>query len=98
MSKNIIFRAISDAEFIESAAWYEDQRQGLGAEFIERVENVLDNIAENPQLYPVVFRDIREAFVSKFPYCVYYRVKADRIVVTAVFHTSRDSAVWQSRN
>ncbi len=42
--------------------------------------------------------EIREAIVSRFPYCVYYRVKRKRILITAVFHTSRDPAVWQSRN
>lgn len=97
MSKKFVFRRVADAEFVESAGWYEDQRLGLGQDFISEVQGVLDNIAANPHRYPVVFKDIREGLVSEFPYCVYYRVKADRIIVTAVFHTSRDPAVWQSR-
>ena len=98
MTTKIVFRAIADTEVTESAEWYEDQRQGLGFEFIDHVQAVLDRIAEDPLRYPVVLRDIREAIVSKFPFAVYYRVKPDRVVILAVFHCSRDPAVWQSRN
>jgi plasmid stabilization system protein ParE len=61
------------------------------------VQKVLDTIAANPERYPLVSDDVREALVSRFPYCVYYRVKPDRVVVIAVFHTSRDPSVWQGR-
>jgi plasmid stabilization system protein ParE len=98
MSKRIVFYPVADAEFLESAEWYEDQRNGLGLEFIDYVQHVLDNIAENPLRYPVVFKDIHEGLVSKFPFAVYYRVKADRVIILAVFHSSRDPAIWQSRN
>ena len=35
--------------------------------------------------------------MARYPYCVYYRVVPGRVVVTAVFHTSRDPAGWQGR-
>jgi toxin ParE1/3/4 len=98
MTKGIVFRPVADAEFIESADWYEDQRKGLGLDFIDHVQHILDNIAESPLRYPVVFKDIREGLVSKFPFVVYYRVKLDRVVILAVFHCSRDPAIWKSRN
>jgi toxin ParE1/3/4 len=64
---------------------------------VAEVQQVLDTIAAQPDRYPVVSGDVREAPVSRFPYCVYYRGKPDRIVVIAVFHTSRDPAIWQGR-
>jgi len=94
----IVFRRAADAEFAESAEWYENQRQGLGLEFIKHVQRVLDNILENPLRYAVVLRDVREGVVSKFPFAVYYRVKPDHIAILAVFHCSRDPAIWQARN
>ena len=36
--------------------------------------------------------------VIGFPYCVYYREEPGRVLVLAVFHTSRDPTVWQSRS
>ncbi len=50
-----------------------------------------------PDRYPIVARDVREAPVPRFPYCIYYRVKLDRVVVIAVVHTARDPSVWQGR-
>jgi hypothetical protein len=29
--------------------------------------------------------------------CVYYRVEEQQVIVLAVFHTARDSSLWQSR-
>jgi plasmid stabilization system protein ParE len=94
----ISFRPVADVEFTEAAQWYEDQRQGLGLQFIGAVQKTVDDIAANPLGFPVVLRDIREAIVSKFPFSVYYRIKSNRVVVLAVFHSSRDPAAWQSRN
>jgi hypothetical protein len=48
MSKKIVFRASADAEFSESAEWYEGQRAGLGLEFIDRVQHVIDAVTEDP--------------------------------------------------
>ena len=41
---------------------------------------VFDRIADQPALYPEVWDDVREAPVSKYPYCVYYRVEPGRLV------------------
>ena len=98
MTQPLIFRPAAEAEFDESAAWYEAQQPGLGGEFVAEVQAVLDVIAGQPKRYPVVSGDVREAPVSRFPFCVYDRAKPDRVVVIAVFHTSRDPAVWQSRS
>ena len=54
-------------------------------------------IAGHPKRYPIILRDIREAPVRRFPYCVYYRVRQARLIVLSVFHTSRDPTEWQSR-
>lgn len=97
MSLPLVFRATARDEFDGSAAWYEGRRAGLGIDFVGAVEDTLDKVANQPNRYPVVFRDLREAPVRKFPFCVYYRVKADRVTVIAVFHTSRNPAIRQSR-
>jgi toxin ParE1/3/4 len=41
--------------------------------------------------------DIREALLTKFPFCLYYVIESDRIEIISVFHTSRDPQVWQGR-
>lgn len=66
-------------------------------DFAGRVQQIFDRVAANPQMHAVAFADIRKAVVSRFPYCVFYRADAARVEVIAVFHTSRDPSVWQSR-
>jgi plasmid stabilization system protein ParE len=97
MSLPLVFRRIAQAEFDAAAAWYEGQKPGLGSDFVAEVQQVLDTIASHPERYPLASDDVREALVSRFPYCIYYRVKPDRVVVIAVFHTSRDPSLWQGR-
>ncbi|MFO0848597.1 MAG: type II toxin-antitoxin system RelE/ParE family toxin [Gemmataceae bacterium] len=97
MSLPVAFRPVAQAEYEAAAAWYEGQQAGLGTAFEAEVEAVLSVIAARPDRYPVAARDIREAPVARFPYCVYYRPRAGRVVVVAVFHQSRDPASWQSR-
>jgi toxin ParE1/3/4 len=97
MSLPIVFRNVARFEYTEAAQRYEDQKSGLGIDFAERVNDILEEIAANPQRYPIVLGDTREAIVSRFPFCVYYRVKADRIVITAVFHMARDPSIWHQR-
>jgi toxin ParE1/3/4 len=98
MSLPLVFRPVAQAEFDAAAAWYEGQQPGLGDDLVAEVQQVLDTIANQPERYPVADGDVREAAVSRFPYCVYYRVKPDRVVVIAVFHTSRDPSIWRGRN
>lgn len=97
MRRPVAFRRIAEAEFTSAIGWYEDERPGLGLRFRDEVFALLDIIAEDPDRFPIDEGDTREAKVDVFPYCVYYRVKTDRIVVTAVFHTSRDPDTRQGR-
>jgi toxin ParE1/3/4 len=73
------------------------QRSGLGADFVGEVERVLKMIRDQPTLFPLAEADVRVTPIRRFPYAVYYRVKPTRIVILAVFHTSRDPTVWKPR-
>jgi plasmid stabilization system protein ParE len=97
MSLPLVIRPAAQAELDAAAAWYEGQQPGLGAALVAAVQQVFDTITTTPQRYPIVHADVRETVVPRFPYCVYYRERAGRVVVIAVFHTSRDPSVWQSR-
>lgn len=97
MTLPIILRRVAQCEFIEAAEWYEKRRAGRGAKFTAAVRDVLSRIADQPDFYASVLDDVREALVSKYPYCVYYRVDGESILVLSIFHTSRDPTVWQNR-
>ena len=97
MSLPLALRAVAKAELRKAAKWYEKKQPGLGEDLIARVQLALDSIAEQPDRYAVVLEDVRQAPVSRFPYCVYYRIRSNRIVVISVFNTAQDPAIWQRR-
>ena len=97
MIVQVAFSRAARAEFSEAAAWYGAQRQDLGIAFITEIDRCVALAVEQPQLYAVIHKGIRRVVVERFPYSVYFRVEARRIVVLAVFHSSRDPGIWKRR-
>jgi plasmid stabilization system protein ParE len=87
----------AEAEGLEAARWYENRSKGLGAAFLEIVEQTLTRIADNPEQFPVVFRDVRRATLVRFPYGIFFRIRPDRVKILAVFHLARQPGRWRSR-
>lgn len=97
MSLLVIVRPQARAEFDDAFDWYEGQRAGLGVRFAERVQEVFDYIAINPQAHAILHKEVRAPPVRRFPYVVYYRVEPGQVVVLAVLHGRRYPSLWQSR-
>ena len=74
--------------------WYDEQRPGLGEEFLTAVRSTLTTIQHYPKIFSPSYGEVRRAIVSRFPYAVFYIVEPKRIVVLAVLHTSRDPKLW----
>ena len=49
--KPILVIAVAQAEIDRAAGWYENRKEGLGAEFLDRVSETLERIEMNPQVY-----------------------------------------------
>jgi toxin ParE1/3/4 len=97
VSRSIVFRRMAREEFDAAGDWYERCRPGLGQRFLDAVARVLVRITHQPDFYPVEEQGVREAIIAGFPYCLYYREESTQIVVFAVFHASRDPAMWKER-
>jgi plasmid stabilization system protein ParE len=97
MSLPVTFHRAASAEFIEASAWYETKRIGLALEFMDEIERCVSLASKRSLQFAVVREDIRRVVANRFPYSVYFRAEQHRIVVLAVFHGSRDPAVWQAR-
>lgn len=97
MSLPVILDPDAQAEFDESYDFYEGRQTGLGEAFAKRIQDVLRRIGNNPKTHAVVFRSLRKAVVTRFPFCIYYREESECVRVLAVFHTSRDPKEWKKR-
>jgi toxin ParE1/3/4 len=81
-------------EIGEAYEWYEEQLQGLGAEFIDALDAQIRVIAQTPLLFTEIRRGIRRTLLSHFPYGVFYASKGDVVSVLAVVHTARNPRRW----
>ena len=97
MSLPVVLRPEARAEFDEAFDWYEQQRPGLGVDFVAHVQEVVNRLGATPELHAQVFQDIRRAVVRRFPYSVFYKIEPQQVVVLAVFHSRRDPMIWQAR-
>ena len=52
----------------------------------------------HPAARAEVHNRIHRLTARRFPYSIYFRPEAQRIVVLAVFHGSRDPLIWQRRD
>jgi plasmid stabilization system protein ParE len=97
VSLQVHFRPEAETDVSEAAAWYESQKAGLGAQFLDEIAITCKSISENPEMYPIVHRGSRRAIIRKFPFGVYYRVEREGIIVFAVMHGSRHPKKWKQR-
>ncbi len=98
MSLAVTFHRRASTEFLEASGWYESKRSGLASEFTAEIDRCVSLAAEKPLQFAVVHKDIRRVIANQFPYGVYYRVEDQRIVVLAVFHSSRNPALRLARS
>ena len=97
MTYAVRIRPDAERDLEDAANWYELQRQRLGLEFLDSVEETLGLIQKHPSMFPVVHKNSRRALIHKFPFGVHYVIADETIVVLAVMHGSRDPKRWKSR-
>ena len=84
-------------EFLAAVDWYDEARQGLGAEFVAEVEDAIATIEDNPTFYAELEDGIRRCLVNRFPYAILYSIETDHVLILAVMHTSRRPGYWHGR-
>jgi toxin ParE1/3/4 len=97
MTRQFILRARAEHDIRSAFEWYESQRAGLGAEFLGALRERLEAVRSHPDSNPVLYRGIRRAVLSRFPYLIFYISRPERVAVLAVLHHARNPAVWPRR-
>jgi len=97
MKCEVRLRDEAERDLADAAIWYEQQRQGLGNEFLSEALAAFNAIAERPLQYQIVRRDTRRALTRRFPFGIYFRIETTQIVVVAIMHGSRHPNRWKTR-
>jgi plasmid stabilization system protein ParE len=78
------------AEPLDAVAYYDEQRNGLGADFDNEVQAALQKNIQHTQAWPKNSNQTRRCRTNRFPYGLIYHVLDDGILVLAVMHDHRD--------
>ena len=93
----VTFTELAEDELNDAAQYYEHERTGLGAAFLDEVQRCAEAIVAHPQAGPVIKGEIRRRLCARFPYGLLYAVTADEIRILAVMHLRRRPAYWVGR-
>jgi hypothetical protein len=81
-------------DVVDAAEWFDEQRPGLGREFVIAVDLAIDTISLNPLGFRVIADDIRRFTVRRFRFLLFYEVSADRLLILGTVHGARDVNRW----
>ncbi len=82
----------------EIFGWYEDKRQGLGHYFLSHLEKSFNKIVFNPLAFASTgFLNFRRFVLDVFPYKIFYVLKDEIIIITAIIHKSRSQSYWRKK-
>lgn len=102
MTLAVTVHADAAAELEAAAVWYDDQREGLGLQFLAAVDRAIQHARSWPDTGTPVEGlppdlAVRRRPVARFPYHVAYLRGEDALVVLAVAHDHRRPGYWKSR-
>lgn len=102
MNPRVRFESEADAEYRLAGRWYEGQREHLGMEFFNAVDETINQIVLLPQAGSLVPRmpadlPVRRRAVPRFPYHVVYVETQSQIRILAIAHDRRKPGYWTGR-
>ena len=85
------------ADISRASRRYEDQRPGLGIEFLNEVDLVFTRVGQTPLQFPEIEPNVRRALFRRFPFAVYF-IQGELVEIIAVLHMRRDPDAWRTRS
>lgn len=96
--KQVRFLTAASLELTGARDDYELCQQGLGEEFVAEVEAFTTLVAERPLIFGR-FRagEVRACPLRRFPFNLFYLMRAEAIWIVAVAHQRRRPGYWTKR-
>ncbi|MBI4667211.1 MAG: type II toxin-antitoxin system RelE/ParE family toxin [Nitrospinae bacterium] len=97
MSGSVVFHPSAEEDVRQAYRWYEEQRKGLGEDFLLCIEAAINAIKESPLSFPAIHKNARRILTRRFPYSIFYVASGATITIVAVFHCHRAPILWRNR-
>jgi len=94
---NVFFSDDALLDIQESFIWYEEQKKGLGDEFLDCIYKSTEKILNNPYLYQLQYRELRIKIVPRFPYRIFFMIQEHEIIIHAVLRMSRNTSTLKNK-
>ena len=93
------FRFLAEAlsEFDNAANWYDQQRSGLGAEFVQAVDSAIQRLVVEPETWPMLDDQFRRCPVDNFPYDIVFVPQNKDVLIFAIAHHHQKPDFWRGR-
>lgn len=98
MSYKVVLKPGAEEDTSDAYSWYEEQRKGLGEEFLSELEFFYKKLEVNPLAFGVSVGELRKLVLKRFPYVVAFEIEYKTVVVYAVLHKKRSSVIRRKRN
>ncbi|MBK8498861.1 MAG: type II toxin-antitoxin system RelE/ParE family toxin [Flavobacteriales bacterium] len=98
MSFRLEVRDRASNEFIEGYLLYENQRDGLGEEFHDEVQEHFAFLLQRPEGFAKWRGPFKKINLQRFPYIIVFRVVKSTVIIFSVFHSKRDPKGWGRRH
>lgn len=96
--KPVIIHSEAIEELDSAISYYEEQKVGLGLDFLAEVEQALAKIQQNPNLGAVYkATELRRYVIQRFPFLIFYAELEEFIWVVAIAHGKRRPDYWKRR-
>jgi toxin ParE1/3/4 len=93
----LIVKPFAEEDAAKAAVWYNHKSDGLGNEFLLVLDAKINEIQRSPNRFQVIYKNIRRALTSRFPYGIFFIVELDTIYILAILHTSRNPKILKDR-
>lgn len=97
MKYRVIVRPEAEEDLKEVFSWYEDNRTGLGYDFLLQVDAGINFIKRSPKIHPIEYKGTRKHLIKRFPYKIIYFIEEEKIIVLAVLHGKRSPDLLKNR-
>lgn len=79
--------------------WYNEKKVGVGEEFKSAVNKEIDYIGKYPEHYQRKYKELRQSFLYRFPYSVFYLIDEPKkhVIILGVLHMKRNPEVVRRR-
>lgn len=86
MSFSLIIQDQAMLEIKDAFELYEEQKKGLGYEFIDEIENCYNNLSKYPERYSYINHLYRRIKTTRFPYILIYEIDDSTVIIIRARH------------